>query len=387
MQVPSTEKTSIRRTLTAYQQALNARSFAQLEPLLAPNISVGGADPALSRAGLQGGSAWAAFRVVDTQILSLKPTSDGPEAQLALYSNKMVMTLKMGFDATGRIRSIDAQPLFKIPEPTVPNVLTSPFVVSGGLMFVKATVNGRVGYMLLDTGSSSLLLNPKYFDSGSRQAMGVTATVNGIRKSGAAVKVTSLEWRGLRTGNVDGELHDFSTMEKPAITPLLGAISHTELKNCAIAFDWKHKTIQVFATKPDGTKKSPLPEPPPMVRLPFSYYLHLPLFTARIGGIDYPMLFDSGAQWNLLPSLTGAEKHFHVLGRLSGFSDGGRAVANSSAIGAIDQTFIAGVPFRDMPYAIFQIPYFPNKGFLGAPLLQISRTEINFRSKQISIWP
>lgn len=386
-QVPSAQKAGIRVTLRAYQQAINARSFVLLEPLLAPDISVGGANPELSRAGLQGGSAWAPFRVEDTQILSLRQTADGPEAKLALYSRKMVMTLRMTFDSTGRIRSINSEPLWKVPEPSVPNVLTSPFVVSGGLMFVKATVNGRTGYMLLDTGSSSLLLNPKYFDSGSRPAMGVSATVNGLKKSGAPVKVNSLQWDGLRTGNIDGELHDFSNMEKPANTPLLGAISHAELKNCALAVDWKHKTVQVFATKPNGTKKAAITEPPPTVRIPFTYYLHLPLFTARIGETDFPMLFDSGAQWNLLPSTNGVESHFHIVGRLSGFSDGGQAVANSSAIGVIDQTFLGGVPLRDLPYAIFQIPYFPGKGFLGAPVFQVAtRVEINFRSRQILIW-
>lgn len=387
LQIPSTEKANIRRTLHAYQQAVNARSYVMLEPLLAPDISVGGANPELSRGGLEGGSAWAPFRVEDTQILSLRKTAEGPEAKLALYSRKMVMTLRMTFDAAGRIRSINSEPLWKVPEPTVPNVLTSPFVVSNGLMFVKATVNGRTGYMLLDTGSSSLLLNPKYFDSGSRPAMGVSATVNGLKKSGAPVKVTSLQWDGLRTGDIDGELHDFSNMEKPAVTPLLGAISHAELKNCALAVDWKHKNVQVFATKPNGAKKAAIAEPPPTVRLPFAYYLHLPLLTARIGESYYPMLFDSGAQWNLLPNTTGIESHFHAVGRISGFSDGGQAVANTSPIGVIDETFLGGTSFRDLPYAIFQIPYFPGKGFLGAPLFQsATRVEINFRSRQILIW-
>jgi len=386
MQIPSAEKANIRRTLHTFQLALNARSFATLEPLLAPAISLGGAGPELSRPSLQEGAAWVPFHVDDIQILSLQPTPAGPVAKVAMYSATMVSTSRLGFDAAGLIRSIDAEPIFKAPEVRVPNVLTAPFVVSGGLMFVKASVNGRTGYMLLDTGASSLLLSPKYFVPGASPAMGVSFSVNGIKKSRAPVEVRSLVWQGLRVSGINGQLHDFSNMEKPAVTPLLGAISHDQLKNCALVVDWKRQTVQVFATRSDGRRKAALAEPAPTVRIPFTYYTHLPLFPIRIGGVEYRMLFDSGAAENLLPSTAAVQAHARPIGHLASFSDGGRPVAYSCPIVAIDQTQIGSATFRDLPYIIYELPYLPGKGFLGAPLLQAGRVEINFRAKQISIW-
>ncbi len=385
LMVPSTEKAAVHRTLAAYRTAVNNRSFDQLKPLLSAEISSEGAGPELTYALLQGGAAWQPYRVDDVQIYSIRQTPAGPDAKVALYAGAKFRLLQMGFTPDGRIRSISDVPIWKSPEARVPDVFTSPFVVSGGLMYVKASVNGRPGYMLLDTGASGMLLNQKYFSGDAHGDMSVRAGVNGVNQT-KALNITSLIWQGLTASGVTGNLHDFSGFEKPGISPLLGAISHNELKNCALLFDWKHRTVQVFATRANGTKKVATAGPPPTVRIPFTYHTHLPTFPVRIGGVEYSMLFDSGAQLDTLPTLHGIESHSRTIGRLGGFSDGGRAVARSAPIVCIDETLIGGTSFRDLPYIICEIAYFPGKGFLGAPLFQTGRVELNFRGRTISIW-
>ena len=264
---------------------------------------------------------------------------------------------------------------------------TSPFVAVDGLPFVKATIDGRSGYFLFDTGSSCLLLSKKYYKPAVMPGNpGISATVNGISRPDGALPIRSLEWGSLHAKDLIGELHDFSRMEHPEITPLLGAISHKEIKNSSVAFDWKRRTIQVFPTQHDGSRKALPGEGPATVTIPFTYFLHMPLLNAQIGSKNYGLLFDSGAQMDILPDTNRLSGHFRQVGFLSGFSSGGAPTSAHVPLGTLDRLTIGEAEYLGFPFAIYRIPYLQGNGMVGTPLLQHGRVEINFRSCQISIW-
>lgn len=381
-----TEKDQVKRAVTAFQQSINTRSLAGLTPYLAPNIQTGGLPPEMSLAGLQSGMYWTRYKVGEFQILSARKRPEGIEARVALYSRGVVMPLRMSFDSAGRIQSIDSAPLWEPPRASVPPVFTSDFTVSGNLMFVQGTVNGRTGYFLFDTGASGLLLNRKYFSAAPEiGAAGISGSVNGLKKRLGYAEVESLRWGGLRVGGITGELHDFTQLEKPTISPLLGAISYNELKDCAVNIDWRARKIQVFATSEDGAKKIPASGPRPTAVLPFTYFSHLPVVKAHVGDREYALLFDSGAESNVLPDDAGLGGHFRPQGLIT-ITDGSRSGGATGLAGVVDQMVLGNIAFRNVPVAIYQTPYLSGKGFLGSPLLQQGRVEINFRAREILLW-
>jgi len=371
----------------AYKQAVNARSYVALEPLLAKSVSVDGLPDELSRAVLLSGAEWAPAKIEELQTVSISGKAEGFEAKIGLYMATAVMPLKIGFDQNIKIRSISGDSVGKSPESKASEPFVSSFTAVDGLPFVKATLDGRTGYFLFDTGSSCLLLSKKYFKPSIMSGNpGISATVNGIARPDGALPVASLEWGNLRAKNIIGELHDFSRMEKPEITPLLGAISHKEVRTSSVAFDWKRKTIGIFPTKPDGSRK-PLPgETPAVVTIPFTYFLHMPLLRAHIGSKNYDLLFDSGAQMNILPDANGLNGHFRQSGFLSGFSSGGAPKSAHVPLGTLDKLTLGEAEYQSFLFAIYRIPYLQGNGMIGTPLLQQGRVEINFRARQISIW-
>lgn len=379
---PLAHQREIRTTLHTYHQALNNRSFDQLAPLLSDEIRVEGMTDELSRAGLQSGMQWPESRIRDLQILKISGPSGEAEADIALYIRSGVMMLRIGFDDRGRIRSIDETPLWKPAATVVKAPFRTPFTKSNGLMFVKGSVNGRTGYLLLDTGSSDLLLNSKYFskDRSAGGMQGMMSTVHGLSPRPARSFVHELKWGGLVAREIRGQLHEFSQMEKPEISPLLGAIGFEQLRNCAVAVDWKGGAVGVSPSGKDAEPSAP------RALIPFSYFLHTPVLYATIGQRTFPMLLDTGAQVNLLPKSDGMDTHFQSLKVLTKISDGGKAGEAASPIGIVDEMRVGGLLFRDMPFAIFDVPYLKGNGILGSPLFQDRRVKIDFPKKTVSIW-
>ena len=371
----------IRATLDAYRQALNGRSFERLEPLLSDEIRVDGMPDELSRAGLRAGMQWPPSRIGDLQILKVSGLPEALEARVALYMERRVLMLRIAFDSRWRIRSIDDAPLWKSRRVVVKDPFVSPFVVSSGLAFVRGKVNGRSGYLLLDTGSSDLLLNTKYFSPEAAQGMpGLVATVHGLQKQPRRAMVKSLQWGNLVARDIRGQLHEFSQMEAPGIVPLLGAIGFEQLRNSVIAFDWKGRTVEVSAS---GIGAG---HPAPRATVPFSYFLHAPVIPVRIGERTWPMVLDSGAQVNLLPRLDELGQHFCRLAGDTTISDGGQPGERPSPLGIVDRVAVGGILYREMPFAIFEVPYLGGNGILGSPVFQNGRVEIDYPRKRVSLW-
>jgi len=376
-------KREIRAVVARYQEALNQRSAEKLFGLLADTIQVEGMTDELSRAGLKAGMHWPPSAITRFQILSVSEKDGETDVKAAFYLSDAMLMMRLGLDEALRIRTIDPVPLWKPAEAKVSKSFSSTFVESRGLMFVRARINERTGFVLVDTGSSGLLLNRKYFGADSRNAMpGLTTTVEGIKPRLGSNAVRTFQWGELHAEGIRGQLHDFSAMESPATTPLLGAVGHEQLKSCAVVFDWKNRQIDVRAvasgnaTGPRGAKAV----------VPFAYFLHTPAFPVRIGNATCRMIFDSGAQINLIPNLNGIESNFRRVESGTKISDGGEYGRQTALVGFIDETSIGGILYRDFPFAVFEVPYLSGQGIIGSPLVQKSRLEINFPRKTISIW-
>lgn len=210
--------------------------------------------------------------------------------------------------------------------------------------------------------------------------LGMMSTVHGLSAHPARAFVQELKWGGLAAREIRGQLHEFSQMEKPEISPLLGAIGFEQLRNSTVSVDWRARTVGVSVS---GTEAGPTS---PRAVIPFSYFLHTPVLYATIGQTTFPMLLDTGAQVNLLPKSDGLDTHFQRLKGLTKISDGEKTGEAASPIGIVDEMRVGGILFRDMPFAIFDVPYLKGNGILGSPLFQDRRVKIDFPKKTVSIW-
>jgi len=147
-----------------------------------------------------------------------------------------------------------------------------------------------------------------------------------------------------------GQLHEFSQMETPEISPLLGAIGFEQLRNSAVSVDWKGGAVGVSPSGKEAEASAP------RAIIPFSYFLHTPVLYATIGQTTFPMLLDTGAQVKPAPEVRRPGHAFQRLEVLTKISDGGKAGEAASPIGIVDEMHVGGLLFRDMPFAILDVP-------------------------------
>lgn len=385
-QASRTERTAVQTTLKQFHKAFNLRSFAALEPVLSPDFHFDGLPPGMSLDGLRASLPAVEMRMTDVQLLSLRRQGDGFAARVGLYFSNGAAEAGMGFAPSGKIRAITFGSGRPAPPVPAPDVVTSRFVESRGLMFIRVKVDGRAGFFLVDSGSSEMLMNAKYYSAAMPQELfPISAGIHGMKKPLGGMRIGIFQWENWRISDVNATVRDLANLERPENTPLLGAIGHAQFKNAALVVDWERQQIQVFATSKNGMRKVEDRVTPKAV-VPFSYELHLPALPARIGPRNFVMLFDSGASGNLLPDVENLAGHFQRMGTQGELSDGGVRRRIDAPFGRVDEVVLGDLSLLNLPVIIHGIPYLHGRGLLGAPLFSRGRVEINFRSRQMRFW-
>ncbi len=381
-----TERAAALAAVRTFQRALNQGSAAALDAAVCPDLRVGGLPAGMSLEGLRAGLSSRNGRINDVQILSLRRMPDGLEGTVGLYLKNSAVEMKMGFAPDGRIRSIGSDPGPAKASARVPDVMTSAFLEVDGLMYVRAEADGRKGFFLVDSGSSEMLLNRRYFTAdGTGSLFQISAGVHGVKPPSGEKRVGAFRWETMRGEGIVASVTDLSNLEKPANTPLLGAVGYAQMRDSAMVVDWKARRIQFFATRRDGARKVPEPVPA-QAEIPFTYDYHMPVFPGTAAGRTRKFLFDSGASVNLLPDTGDYGSHFRRVGAGAKLSDGGQIRETSGAFGVMDEIVIGDVLLRDAPVLVHTIPHLEGRGLLGTPILREGRFEINFRARVMRFW-
>ena len=198
--------------------------------------------------------------------------------------------------AQASVKKIDTT--FKPDDLTTPPSLEAPVRISNGLLLVEATVDGRRGWLFLDSGAPALMLNKQAFPPAATET---TLAVSGAKGVNGAVGgmsyhlIKSFDWNGLRFENKEVPTLDLTSLEQQTGNELLGIIGFNLLSQYALTLDYRAK--KVLLRKP--TADAP-PANAPLMRVPFTLRGHLPVVAMTANGQTFQVGIDTGAQNNLL---------------------------------------------------------------------------------------
>ncbi len=324
------------------------------------------------------------------QVLEIK--DNVAEIEYEFTDGKEVSTVS--FDDKGKIKNIqfidDVLVVSEVAQSTSAfstiTSFTTPFNLVGGLIFVKAKLNGKEENFIIDSGAPVMVLNTAHFDNGTNngEAMGVSGST-----ATQSVPIKNFDWNGMNVSDTEVLGMDLSHLEEATGEKFAGLIGHSLLQDYELLIDYKKKKLLLFS--PGETKYHT--EVKPSQIIPFNYEAHIPVIQAKINDVDYKLGLDTGAEANLLdiPDFEKLDKSSYKLlgnGELSGADKGIKDVSSFE----IKNTIISDSKFENMDFISSDISHLNNgyglqlNGLLGFPFLSNGKVSINFFEQKINFW-
>ena len=178
-----------------------------------------------------------------------------------------------------------------------------PFKTVDQLIVVEAELVGKMGNFIIDTGSETLILNSKYFDTNDpfydtdKETNGVHGTVELVKKRYIkALSINDLNLKRLKADVID--LSHFETIKK---MNLLGIIGYSILKDFEVFIDMHLNQITLTKIDKNGKRLSEKVYAETFFdSIDFTLKKHTIVLDGFIGGRKIKLGLDTAAEYNQL---------------------------------------------------------------------------------------
>lgn len=262
-----------------------------------------------------------------------------------------------------------------------------PFELEGGLIFVRAELNGKNDKYILDTGAPTLIINAE-----EEEMNAFASEVQGQGVSGD-ISMQTKEVKNFVLGTIKRNFFtalvtDFSHIEVIKARAIKGLIGLDVFRNQELLFDYEAKEIAILSSK-----KKHFEDKIRVKKVSFRMQEHIPVIKIKIGKKTYHFGIDSGAEVNLLNQrFLEKIKSEYISDRstikLCGI--GKEHVRVETAI--IKEIGLKGRQFHNMEFVFTDMSAINNNagveldGVLGFPFLSAALMSIDFKKKNLYLW-
>lgn len=290
----------------------------------------------------------------------------------------------------GNARSIGVREL------RAPDSLSVPLVQRNGLLYIKASLDGRNGLFLLDSGSPEMILNKAYF-SDSLQPMpeqgGAVTGINGEMKDVMRRRMNLFTMGGMQLCNFQAMVMPENVEQDDAAMPFLGSIGYNTLKDFEWSFLLKESRLLLIRTDSAGNYlNTALQLPAAKYTAAVNMRRHIPVLQMKIGAETYRMGIDCGASNNVVFAARRAAVSAAMNNLQQTTLVGQEGTVTSVEQGTILHAYAGPVDFANMLTVITEnnMAYSDDAaktdidGLLGTPFLECYITTVNYKKKQVS---
>ena len=396
----------IATTLESLRQSVNNHDYAELEPSLAPNFTYQGRDPSLSQMIMRQVIAGYPKDISAIEIIGIAEATDSWDVAVSLEtandSDKRTIRLSKDYRLLqadiADIQLADHAPLAATSKatPDLPTTTEVSFTLAENLIVVEAEINGVFGNYLVDTGAQTIVLNRPHFgpDDVATVALDHAAPsgVNGTAVDVLGANDLKLTWSGIRIEGLRGLIMDLTHLEANLGISIAGIIGYNVLERFQIHFDYAAQELTLYSLDQNSQplQASGLGQPAQVTD--FDMMAHIPVFPVSILGEELRMGLDSGAGGAMLftrwQEKFQGQYEFIERTELSGADKNVRM----SDVVRIDNMRVQNMDYADMTFRFNDIAAhngnsMPMDGLLGYEFLMARPTAINFRTRQLMVWP
>lgn len=181
--------------------------------------------------------------------------------------------------------------------------LVIPLKRAGKLIMIEGVVDSVQGNLILDTGSTSLVLNSIYFRKARRSGNQVSGGITGAMKTISKSMIKMLQISDVFYQNIEADVTDLGHLENARNIKILGFFGLSMLTDFEIVIDISNNVLELHKTDRDGNRLNSKEKRP-------SFDLNLPVFNssdvlfveAKINKRNYVFCLDTGAESNVLSS-------------------------------------------------------------------------------------
>jgi len=411
VQATGPDHNRITAALETLRQAVNEHRYPLLEPSLAPGFTYQGHGGEMGRTIMRQVVTGFPDEIRDISIQATNQREDGFEViiQLETDLHTTTPTLVLNRDylileapiaeiqMAGHGTSPSAVPADSpIDSMAWPDQTIIPFELAGRIIVVQADVNGVAGNYLLDSGAPVIMLNRSYFTGDEiktrpidhQMPTGAGGAMSGVE---ATDKLT-LKWGGLEIAGQQGLVADFSHLEKNVGVPIVGLIGYAALEPFQVQFDYQQQELALLRLNEDNQPVAEINNDSPEAVIDIEMAGHVPFIPVTIGGQDLKMGIDSGAEGAMLFTQWQAplKQHYEFIRRDE--MKGGDTHTQMGDVVLVKRMQMNNLNYDNMTFRFNDIggeaghtP--PFDGLLGYEFLAARPTAINFRSRQLLIWP
>lgn len=394
----------VNQALRAVAGAINEKNLAPLLPYLLPetkaaNISGAMLQPVLKQVFIQYPSKIETVNITkiqaadaNTSIESTFKLANGTEKQHTFLIDEAGKLLEINILKGASVVKTDKD-LNADSKNLMPATLSAPFEVKKNLIFVEATVNGRKGKFIVDSGSPVLLLNKQYFDDLAKGDN--NKVLGGISGAGGQIVGTSYAvaneflWQNMTLKDVKCLAIDLAHLEKSNKCEILGLIGYNVLTHYQTTYNYQDNILTLHKADAENLPK---PTGKLLYQGDFEMYAHLAVVKATIGNQTLRFGIDCGASTALIG--TSQYQTIKEYTREKGTDNlrGADQKVQIVPVIKIKELEIGDIAFKNMKAVVTDVGNLNQgtdkkiDGLLGYDFLKKYKTVINYKTKQISFY-
>lgn len=176
-----------------------------------------------------------------------------------------------------------------------------PFYTFQNTILIKAVIEEVEGYLILDTGAPSLVLNQFYFSD--KKTQNVNYEVSGLNSRIEIVKArtTTLTISTLHWTNEHAITLDLQHLKPAQSFPILGLAGYKLFDEYEMVFDYQRSEILLFELDRSGSiRDASFSNHQPEIIVPLKQKGHLPYLEIVVGETSLKMGLDTGAEISLI---------------------------------------------------------------------------------------
>ncbi|MEZ0296280.1 MAG: retropepsin-like aspartic protease [Candidatus Methylacidiphilales bacterium] len=378
-------------------QSLNEKNPAILAQVLAPEYKVGHLKGETAREALDQIITNYPRNIRGYTFQKEEKQADGTiEVEILMHCSDGHRTNRFRLNAAGMFTElglIAPKTPFQPKTATYSSKFTVPFRLQKNLILLAASVNGREGYFLLDTGTRAMTLNATFFPPTSRLNDGVLHLgAQGSSVTLDCMQVDEFVMGEMRLRSFDVAVKNLDHVGVSLNVEIAGIIGFEQLADFEVYFDYEARQITFYSLDAKGCRLLHEKQAVPEAQIPFELVDHIPVIDAIIGNVRARFAVDSGVSVNVINQALRAELN-------ADFTEGKPVIVTSVwgaprqyPAGRVRHIKIDGVEYPEMETIVSEMPLVADStdnrfpAMLGYEFLSRQPVSINFRSHVLFIW-